>query len=876
MRTETAPTQKQAVYLKDYTPPPYLVEKIGLVVRIFDSHTEVVSTTVYKSNNKTKAPLVLNGENQIFKSVKIDGHEISKEDYQLDTHTLTLHPSADTFTVEVTSTNDPVNNLTLEGLYRSGTTYCTQCESEGFRRITYFVDRPDVMTVFTTRIEADKAAYPVLLSNGNPVDKGDLPDGRHFVTWHDPFAKPCYLFALVAGNLNYIQDSFTTFTGRVVDLRIYARDPDLPQCHYAMESLKRSMAWDEEAFGREYQHDQFSIVAVSDFNFGAMENTSLNIFNTALVLAHPETATDADFYRVESVIGHEYFHNWSGNRVTCRDWFQLSLKEGFTVFRDQEFSSDTNSRPVQRIDDVSFLRSHQFPEDNGPLSHPIRPDSYIQINNFYTTTVYEKGAEIIRMQKTILGAENFRKGSDLYFDRHDGHAVTCDDFVQAMQDASGIDLGQFKLWYSQSGTPQVSAEGRYDEAARTYTLKLKQVLPATPGQPAKQPMHIPVAVGLLSPNGDELPLEGGKTTQVLHLRQAEQEFTFANVPSRPVPSILRDFSAPVKLATNLSDDDLRFLLVHDSDGFNRWESAQSLALRLIHKMLDSGRNDVDPAFLQTFDLLLDQCLDARADKALLARMLTLPEFSIVAQQRPVVDPVSIHDALTAIEQAILNHSRTKLQAVYDVHQTVTTYSPDPVSMGQRALKGAVLKFLASDQSQHSITLAKTLYDSANNMTDRILALSALMDTVSQERDDVLADFYDRFRDYPLVIDKWFSFQARAVRPTAVEDIRRLAAHPDFTLKNPNRARSLYGAFAMGNPVYFHSTDSSGYRLLGDAVLAVDPINPHVSSRLLTAIRDWKRFTPDRQKGMQAILEQVVATPNVSPHAYEIASKTLAA
>lgn len=876
MRTDTP----KAVYLKDYTAPDYLVKKIDLIVRIFDTHTEVVSSTVYKQNNSTAADLVLNGENMTLKKIVLNGKELSPADYTLTEHTLTIANPGKDFALDITTHCDPANNTSLEGLYKSGTTYCTQCESQGFRWITYFPDRPDVMTVFSTRIEADEKKFPVLLSNGNPIDAGPLENGRHYTLWHDPFPKPCYLFALVAGDLKYIHDSFTTMTGRIVDLRIYVKDGDQEQSVYAMESLKRSMAWDESAFGREYQHDRFNIVAVSDFNFGAMENTSLNIFNTALVLAHPETATDADFYRVEGVIAHEYFHNWTGNRITCRDWFQLSLKEGFTVFRDQEFSADTNSRPVQRIDDVSFLRSYQFPEDSGPLAHPIRPDNYIEINNFYTTTVYEKGAEIIRMQKTLLGAENFRKGSDLYFDRHDGQAVTCDDFVKAMSDASGVDLTQFKLWYSQAGTPEVTATGSYDEASKTYKLKLKQMLRPTPGQSEKLPMHIPVSVGLISANGDELKLENGATTQILHLTQAEQEFTFKNIAAKPVPSLLRDFSAPVKLTTNLSDDDLRFLLIHDTDGFNRWESAQNLALRLITKMLDAhetGKPEtVDPAFLKTIALLLDQCLDTRTDKALLARMLTLPEFSIIAQARMTVDPDAIHAVLTAIELAILKSCGAKLQAVFDAYQTITTYTPDPVSMGNRALKAAVLKYLCADQGQHGVNLAKSLYDSANNMTDRIMALANLVDTTSAEREQVLGDFYNRFKAYPLVIDKWFSFQARAARPSAVDDIRKLAKHPDFTLKNPNRARSLYGAFAMGNPVYFHNPDGSGYALLTEAVKVLDPINPHVSSRLMTSIRDWKRFTPDRQRGMKAVLEQVVGTPNISTNTYEIASKTLKA
>jgi aminopeptidase N len=873
-------TTPKTIYLKDYEPPHYAVKKIDLTVRIFDTHTEVVSSAVYKKNKPDAKALVLDGENMTLKNVRLNGKELASSDYTVDAHSLTIPDPGSDFALEITTHCDPANNTSLEGLYKSGTTYCTQCESQGFRWITYFPDRPDIMTVFSTRIEADEKKFPVLLSNGNPVDAGRLEKGRHYTLWHDPFPKPCYLFALVAGDLKYIQDSYTTMTGRIVDLRIYVKDGDQPQCSYAMESLKRAMAWDESAFGREYQHDRFNIVAVSDFNFGAMENTSLNIFNTALVLAHLETATDSDFYRVEGVIAHEYFHNWTGNRITCRDWFQLSLKEGFTVFRDQEFSADMNSRPVQRIDDVSFLRSHQFPEDGGPLAHPIRPDNYIEINNFYTTTVYEKGAEVIRMQKTLLGNSAFRKGSDLYFDRYDGNAVTCDDFVKCMEDASGMDLTQFKLWYSQAGTPEVSAKGRYDESSKTYHLTLKQALRPTPGQPDKQLMHIPIAVGLISGNGDEIKLEDGQTTQILHLTESEQEFTFRDISSKPVPSILRNFSAPVKLTTDLSDDDLRFLLIHDTDGFNRWESAQNLALRIINAMLDAHETgkaeSVDPAFLSTIDLLLDQCLDSRNDKALLARMLTLPEFSIIAQARRTVDPDAIHHVVTAIEKAILRSCGSKLQSVYDAHQSITTYSPDPDSMGQRALKSSILRFLCADQGTHGVSLAKSLYDSANNMTDRIIALSNLVDTTSREREDVLEDFYDRFKSYPLVIDKWFSFQARAVRPTAVADVRRLAGHPDFTLKNPNRVRSLYGAFAMGNPVYFHNVDGSGYALLAEAVKAIDPINPHVSSRLMTAIRDWKRFTPERQHGMKAILEQVLATPNISTNTYEIASKTLSA
>ncbi len=864
MRTDTAP---KAVYLKDYKAPDYKAVNVDLTFRIFDSHTEVTSRTDYIKNHAGRNEVVLNGEGMILKSVILDGAPLSPDQYIIDDHALTMPCPGDQFTLEITTHIDPAGNTSLEGLYKSEGNYCTQCESEGFRKITYFTDRPDVMSVFTTRIEADQS-MPVLLSNGNLIGEGKIEGGRHFAVWNDPFPKPCYLFALVAGTLDYIQDHFTTMTGRKVDLRIYARSPDLPQCPWAMESLIRSMKWDEEVFGREYQLDRFNIVAVSDFNFGAMENTSLNIFNTALVLAEANTATDNDFLRVEGVIGHEYFHNWSGNRVTCRDWFQLSLKEGLTVFRDQEFTADVNSRAVKRIDDVVLLRARQFPEDAGPLAHPIRPDNYIEINNFYTTTVYEKGGEVIRMQKTLMGQDKFRKGTDLYFDRFDGQAVTCDDFVQCMQEASGTDLSHFKLWYSQAGTPEIAAHGAYDEQAQAYTLTLSQTVPPTVGQPDKKPMHMPIAVGLISPNGDEI-----MATKILELTKDRQDFKFENIPSRPVPSILRNFSAPVKLSTNLSDDDYRFLMVHDTDGFNRWESGQIIAMRLIKALLKDRKTDLS-AFVQTTASLLDQCPDAKQDKALLARMLTLPDISIVAQECDPIDPDAIYDVLTLLMRAVLAAHRGKLLSVFDSVNTNKPYAPDPVSMGERSLKRVMLRYLSASLDREAAALAKSVYDHANNMTDRMIGLSALMDTSAPEREDALKDFHARFKDYPLVIDKWFSAQAMAVRPDTLADIRKLSTHPDFTLKNPNRARSLYGAFSMNNMVKFHAKDGSGYDLLLKAVLETDKINPHVSSRLLTAIRDWKRYTPDRQEKMKKILETVVETKGLSPHAFEIASKTL--
>lgn len=873
MHTQTSP---KTIFLKDYTPPPYLVETMDMLFRIEPQKTIVTSRAVYDRNGEGAAPLVLNGEHMEVLSVRMDGQDVA---YTASESGLTLANPPARFTLEIVTAFDPAQNTALEGLYKSGDTYCTQCEAEGFRRITYFQDRPDVLTVFTVRIEADKAACPVLLSNGNLVREGDMAEdggknnGFHFVEWHDPFPKPCYLFALVAGDLRYIQDSFTTMTGRQVDLRIYVRDGDQPQCAYAMESLIRSMKWDEDTYGREYQLERFNIVAVSDFNMGAMENTSLNIFNTALVLAHPETATDADFYRVESVIGHEYFHNWTGNRVTCRDWFQLSLKEGLTVFRDQEFSADMNSRAVQRIDDVEGLRSMQYPEDAGPLAHAVRPDSYIEINNFYTTTVYEKGAEVVRMQATLLGEKLYRQATDLYFDRYDGKAVTCDDFVQCMQDVSGLDMTQFKLWYAQAGTPEVTAKSVYDESAQTFTLTLSQHIPDTPNQTHKQPHHIPVAFGLLNPNGDDMI-----GTQMLHLKDRTEKFIFEQIPSRPVPSILRNFSAPVRLITDLSEQDLRFLMVHDSDGFNRWEAAQTLTLRLIGRMLDQmevGHHAlVDRDYLESVTALIRQALDDQGDKALIARMLSLPDYAIIGQERAVVYPDHIHAVVTRIKYDILSECQGDLEKLYTKLNAPKAYRPDATAMAERTLKAVVMDYLTCQGDQMASALCHRHYFAADNMTDRMMALNGLIDTDSPERAEVLADFYTRFQSYPLVMDKWFAAQARAVRMQTLDDIRLLAAHPDFTLKNPNRVRALYATFAMRNPVIFHRADGAGYDLFGDVVLTLDKLNPQIASRLLTALRDWRRYDPTRQAAMKVVLERIVGTEGLSPNVFEIANKTL--
>ncbi len=852
MRTDTPKT----IFLKDYTPPPYKVEHIDLRFKIFDGRTVVHAKTHYVKN--AGGDLFLNGEDLKLVSIKMDGADIKPD---VTENGLTLTPVKDKFTLEIVTEIVPENNTRLEGLYCSGGNYCTQCEAEGFRRITYYQDRPDVMTTFTVRIEGDIKKCPVLLSNGNLTDQGTLPDGRHYAVFDDPTPKSCYLFALVAGDLEHIHDTFTTRSGSKVDLYIYVRKGDEGQCGHAMQSLIKSMKWDEDVYGREYQYNRFNIVAVSDFNMGAMENTSLNIFNTALVLAHPETATDTDFLRVEGVIAHEYFHNWTGNRVTCRDWFQLSLKEGLTVFRDQEFSADMNSRGLQRIDDVQHLRRMQFPEDAGPLSHPIRPDNYIEINNFYTMTVYEKGAEVIRMFHTLLGTKDYRKATDLYFQRFDGQAVTTEDWAKCMEDASGKDLSQFKLWYSQAGTPEVEASGEYDEAKKIYTLKLRQYVPATPGQPDKKPMHIPVAVGLIGPNGDDL-IE----TQVLNLIQPEQSFTFKNIGTRPVPSILRGFSAPVKLTTDLSDDDLKFLMVHDSDGFNRWEAGQTYAMRVINKLIDTGV--LDEGLLESLESLLDLAIQGKEDKALIAKALSLPDIQIVAQSRDVVDPDGIYAAREKIKAAFVKRCHDKLMNVYTNNAEKGAYSIAPEAMARRSLKNTVLGYLDDP------ALAAEQYQNASNMTDRVSALSVLTDHEGAQKETAFADFYARFKDYPLVIDKWFSLQAIGVNDNTIANIKTLAQHKDFTLKNPNRARSLYGAFAMNNPVTFHRADGSGYALLKEAVITLNGINPQIAARMLTPLREWRRYTQDRQEKMKSALQEIADTPKLSPDVFEIVSKSL--
>lgn len=863
----------QTIYLKDYLPFPFEIEHIDLVFQLFEEKTIVSSTLKLSRQSESNAPLQLNGEKLKLVSLELDGKELPATDYILTDKSLKIADVPDSFVLKIKTEIDPASNTELEGLYKSQGTYCTQCEAEGFRKITYFPDRPDVLTTFTVRVEADKEKYPVLLSNGNLAEEGDLGNGRHYTVWDDPFKKPCYLFALVAGDLVYISDEFTTMSGRTVDLRIYVREGDETQCDHAMRSLIKSMKWDEDVYGREYELERFNIVAVSDFNMGAMENTSLNIFNTALVLAHHETATDTDFMRVESVIAHEYFHNWTGNRVTCRDWFQLSLKEGLTVFRDQEFSSDMNSRAVQRIDDVNHLRRSQFPEDASPLAHSVRPDNYIEINNFYTMTVYEKGAEVIRMQHTLLGPEKFREATDLYFDRYDGMAVTCEDFVQCMADVSGLDKTMFFRWYENAGTPRIQAKTDYDEGSQKFTLTLSQNLPDTPGQSNKPPLLVPVAVGLLNPNGDDMDLGNGETTRVLELTEKEQTFTFENIASKPVPSILRNFSAPVILKTDLTEDELRFLQIHDSDGFNRWEAGQVLALRAIESIMAEKDANIDN-LIEDYGILLEQGLSANADKALLARALKLPDVSIVGQAQGVIDPEAIFKARETILKRIKRDHRKLLDRLYKENTPEGSFSIESGEIARRALHNTILNILTATNGTGCAKLAREHYFNANNMTDRMGALAAIIDNKNPEREEVITDFYNRFKEYQLVIDKWFAVQTLTHRDDVFEGLQKLRDHNDFTMKNPNRVRSLYAAFAMNNPVKFHDPSGKGYDFLTDGIIELNTINPQIAARLVTPLREWKRYTKDRQEMMKQSLEKIASAPDLSDNVYEIVSKSL--
>jgi aminopeptidase N len=879
MRTEDA----RPVRLQDYRPPDWLVETVELDVSLHPNATRVRAAMRVKPNPNAAAPaaLVLDGSDLRLTGLAIDGAPVAAEHYSLTSDRLTVpQPPHRAFVLTVETAIDPSANTQLMGLYRSGGTYCTQCEAEGFRRITYFPDRPDVMAVFTTRIEADKAEAPVLLANGNLTASGDLPDGRHFAVWHDPFPKPSYLFALVGGDLACVADRFVTMSGREVALRIYVEHGKENRCGYAMDALKRAMRWDEEAFGREYDLDVFMIVAVSDFNMGAMENKGLNIFNDKYVLASQETATDADFAHVEAIIAHEYFHNWTGNRITCRDWFQLCLKEGLTVFRDQEFTADQRSRPVKRIADVRLLRAHQFTEDAGPLAHPVRPAQYSEINNFYTATVYEKGAEVVRMLKVLLGAKGFRKGMDLYFARHDGQAATVDEFIQCFADASATDLSQFMLWYAQAGTPEIAVSAAFDAKAKTYRLDIAQVVPATPGQPSKEPMPIPLALGLIDRDGHDLPLSldnGARVEGALVLRQAAHSFTFTGVAERPVASLNRGFSAPVKVVANQSADDLRFLAAHDNDPFNRWQALQTLATNLLIDnvaALRAGRAlRQDEGLMKALSAILS---DSSLEPAFVTQALTMPSEADIARDiGSDVDPDAVFAARTALRAAISEHLAAALQDAYRRMSDRGPYSPDAASAGRRALKNASLDLLAAHGEGSAIAAAMRQYESADNMTDRMAALATLSLHDVPERAAALDDFYRRFADDPLVIDKWFSLQATIPEPATLKRVRGLTAHPAFSFANPNRLRALIGAFAQANQTQFNRADGEGYSFVADTVIALDRKNPQVAARLLAAFKSWRALEATRRACAEATLQRVAGQDGLSRDVKDIVSRSLA-
>ncbi len=853
-----------AVRLADYRPPAWLVPDIALSFALDADRTVVTSRLTVQRNGAHKEPLRLDGSGLRTLSVTLDGTALPANACSEEAGQLVVPVTGDTAIIETVVEISPAANSQLMGLYASGGNLCTQCEAEGFRRITWFPDRPDVLSRYSVRLEADRKTYPVLLSNGNPGAVGDLPGGRHYAEWADPFPKPCYLFALVAGRLSPFRDRFTTMSGRSIDLAIWVAEADLPKCAHAMEALKTSMRWDEEHYGREYDLDMFNIVAVSDFNFGAMENKGLNIFNSKYILADPDTATDLDFDQVAAVVAHEYFHNWTGNRITCRDWFQLSLKEGLTVYRDQEFSADIGSRAVKRIEDVRILRAAQFPEDAGPLAHPVRPESYIEISNFYTATVYNKGAEVIRMMAALLGPEAYRKGCDLYFERHDGQAVTVEDWVRAHEDASGRDLTQFRRWYSQSGTPRVTATIAHDAAKQTATLTLAQATPATPGQPSKAPFHIPLRVALFDPAtdaklGDE---------RLLELTDGKASATFADVPHAPLVSLNRGFTAPVVIEAKQSRTDLALLSAYDDDPFARYEAMQRLGVDVLKSAI-AGGEAADPDLLRAVAATLDSGLDP----AFIAEAVVLPSEAFLGDQMDKVDPDAIHRARHAARLALLDHNRERLWDIYRSHND-NAYSSSGIAKARRKLKNVALGFLAADDSAEAIAAAYDQFDRADNMTDRMGALGVLVNSARPERNAAVAAFRRKFRDDPLVIDKWFTAQALSMREDTLAQVIALSEHPDFSRRNPNRLRSLLLSFAA-NQLRFNDASGAGYRFIADEAIAADGINTQSAARLAQALTKWRRFEPVRAALMKAELERVLATPGLSKDVFEVASKGLA-
>ncbi len=873
----------KAIYLKDYSQPAYWIDRVDLRFELGDEHTRVLSMLELRRNDTSSAEctLVLDGEQLQLGVIRLDDKELGDSDFVCTDSELHIHEVPDAFVLEFETFIKPHQNTSLEGLFKSSGNFCTQCEAEGFRKITYYLDRPDVMAMFTTTIVADRTKYPVLLSNGNLVESGELDNGRHWVRWEDPFRKPSYLFALVAGDLACVQDHFTTMSGRDVQLRIYVQHHNIDQCEHAMRSLIRSMQWDEQTWGREYDLDVYNIVAVDDFNMGAMENKGLNVFNSRYVLARQETATDVDYINIEGVIGHEYFHNWSGNRVTCRDWFQLTLKEGLTVFRDQQFTADMNATTPKRIDDVNILRTSQFAEDAGPMAHPIQPASYLEINNFYTVTVYNKGAEVIRMIHTIVGKQGFRSGLDLYFDRHDGQAATTENFLRAMEDANDIDLTQFRNWYKQAGTPIISVAESYDAEQCKYRLELSQATPPTPDQADKEPFQIPVVIGLMDAQGRDMPLsligvhDGDDNTQrTLDFRQHKQLFEFERVSEKPVLSLLRGYSAPVKIEFDRDDDELAFCMTHDSDEFNRWDAGQHLATRIILRLVNAIQQqqalELPGAFVEACRKTLR---DKALDKALIARALTLPSLSYVSEHMRVVDVVAIHQAREFINGQLASQLEADWLVVYR-NNSADRFELTPQAMAKRFLKNLALSYLIHNRETVHVELARAQFDGADNMTDQLAAFRSLVNNDTSERQQVIDSFYRQWRHDHLVIDKWFTIQAMAVLDDTIDRVEQLFQHPDFDLKNPNRVRALLGAFCSDNPVCFHDPFGRGYAMLGRYVEKLDSANPQIASRLLSPMTRWKRYDETSQAMMKAELERLMRVPQLSRDVYELVSKSL--
>ena len=873
------------IFLKDYAPSAYLIDKVDLHFVLSASDTVVKSTLTVRKNPLIEiGEFVLDGEQLTLLSVQLDGRVLQGNEYQHSAKHLLIADVPDQFELVIETRIHPDQNTALEGLYHSGNLLCTQCEAEGFRRITYYLDRPDVLAIFTTTLVADKATWPILLANGNQVDQGENEQGQHWVKWHDPHPKPSYLFALVAGTLYCQQDTFTTLSEREVDLYIYVDPENSHKCDHALISLKQAMQWDEETYGREYDLDIFMIVAVNDFNMGAMENKGLNIFNSSCVLASPETATDKDYYTIQSIVGHEYFHNWSGNRVTCRDWFQLSLKEGFTVLRDQQFSAAMNSTAVQRIDDVNQLRTMQFNEDAGPMAHPVRPASFIEISNFYTVTIYEKGAEVVGMIKTLVGDKAFRQGTDLYFDRHDGQAVTTDDFVQAIEDASDVDLTQFKLWYSQAGTPELAVTTHYDSTQQTFTLNITQSCPATPDQSDKQAFHIPLAIGLLDQNGANIPLQlagedeaSEQTTRVISLTETQQTMTFINVSSTPIASLLRGFSAPVKVKLARTDDELAFLMANDSDRFNRWDAGQSLLIKVLLQLIETVQTGQTLSLPIGFSDHFSQVLaDEKTDPALIAKMLTLPSENYLAAQQDIANVDAIHAARTYLKKTLSHELKAQFNAVFERLNNGKKYQFNAEDMAERSLKNVCLSYLMANNDPMQTQRCLKQMKQSDNMTDTLAGLSLIVEQAGPEREHALRAFYEQWQHDRQVVDKWLMVQALSSHSDTLIRVKGLMKHAAFSIKNPNNVRALIGQFCRNNPINFHAKDGSGYAFLVEQIKVLNDLNPQVAARQLGALSLWRHYDQERQDLMKQALNEIAQHDNLSPDVYEIVTKYLAA